>query len=339
MMIKTPSFWYRKPTEGPALFEKILTPLSKLYEKGAELHRESKSPSGVNCPVICVGNLNAGGSGKTPMALVLMQMAQESGLFKKPVFLTRGYGGRVRGPSLFDPKRHDPKDVGDEVFLLGKVAPCIIARDRFAGAMFAKNNNADLIIMDDGLQNYSLTQDLKIVVIDGSMGFGNGKTMPAGPLREPLSGGVAKADLFILMGNDQRGIGSLLPADKSVLNVSVTAQIDADDKDKPLFAFTGLGWPEKFFESLRAGGGDVVETQGFPDHHPYTPKEMDALIARAEAKGARLITTRKDMIRVPANYQRGGKISVAGLGMNWAEPQQVQEYMREQFTVLSGLYP
>ncbi|MDB2682981.1 tetraacyldisaccharide 4'-kinase [Alphaproteobacteria bacterium] len=319
-MIKTPGFWYRSGG-AESIQEKLLSPFSKLYGMVAGAHRNSKTPRSTGVPVVCIGNLNAGGSGKTPMALVLMQMIKDQNLAKSPFFLSRGYGGKIMGPTLFAPKRHDFKDVGDEVMLLGHFAPTIVSRDRFVGAKLGAERGAGLVIMDDGLQNYDLQQDLKIVVVDGAMGFGNGKVIPAGPLREDLESGLAKADLFVVMGEDQRGLDSILSGTgKPVLKAQLRSQVSNIDPDQTFFAFAGLGWPEKFFGALRKAEVTVVGSQGFADHHPYTPEDMNKLVRKAEGLGAKLITTRKDFVRIPGHYKTNDKIAVAGVQVIWDDP-------------------
>ncbi len=317
-MIKTPSFWY---SHQPTWQEITLLPFSMIYAALVRLNRSMKKSGNADIPVICVGNLNAGGSGKTPLALVLMQIVKEHGGYKNPYFLSRGYGGRIMGPTVFDPRRHSFEDVGDEVLLLGKFAPCIVAKDRLAGARLAASRGADILIMDDGLQNYGLKQDLKIVVIDGSMGFGNKRVIPAGPLRENLQDGLAKADMFVVFGEDKRGIGALLPKNIPILKAQLRARVTEEILGKDFIAFSGLGWPQKFFASLRALGLNIVESVPFPDHHVYTAQEMDDLFKRAMNKNARLITTRKDIVRVPSFYAKDKKIAVAGVHVEWNDPE------------------
>lgn len=302
MKLKTPSFWYR--TNGQvSLAEKILTPFSWVYRLGYEFHQHSKKPQSFDFPVICIGNINAGGTGKTPTALALMEVIRRNKLALHPFFLLRGYGGGERGPLVVDPSKHNSWNTGDEALILAAHAPTVISVDRVEGAQLAGRKNADLILMDDGLQNPGIHKTAKIVVINGEMGFGNRKMLPAGPLREPLPAGLKRADLFILIGDDVRHTKDLIPADKPVIQARLEANpASTPPRDKKYLAFAGLGYPEKFFNFLRDKIGlNVVKTISFPDHYPYNEKDLQNLRDRAREWDAELITTPKDKLRLPEN--------------------------------------
>jgi tetraacyldisaccharide 4'-kinase len=281
--------------------EKILTPLSWLYRVGYEIHQHSVTPEKIDCPVICIGNVNVGGTGKTPTALALMDLIRRHNLAKNPFFLLRGYGGGERGPLLVDLQKHNSWSTGDEALILAALAPTIVAADRAQGGHMAARKNADLILMDDGLQNPGIQKDIKILVINGEMGFGNGKMLPAGPLREPLAKGLARADLYILIGEDTRNIIASLPPG----HLLVRARLEPDEKNLPLggkkyLAFAGLGYPEKFFNFLEEHTElDIVKTISFPDHYPYNEHDLRNLSERAREWDAGLITTPKDRLRLP----------------------------------------
>lgn len=299
MNIKTPSFWYRqKTTPAPAL-EYILSPLSSLYGLGHKINQARRSPQSVDVPVICVGNLIAGGAGKTVAAQSLMNLISNNDITKAPYFLTRGYGGTQRSPSLIEPSGADYKTFGDEALLLAKQAPTIVAKDRYAGAQLAQALEASAIILDDGLQNRTLHKDVNIVVINGDMGFGNLRLLPAGPMREPLQDGLDKADAFILIGEDKRNVVSLLN-DAPVFRATFeTKDSELPSKDKRYIAFAGMGYPEKFFSYLQQLGYDVIEMVRFPDHAPYKDSEIKDLHKKAQKHKAALITTEKDAVRLP----------------------------------------
>ncbi len=301
MSIKTPSFWYRKLDIAPApLIEHLLAPLSALYRWGQRFDYAIKVTQRAEIPVLCVGNLNAGGSGKTPTALALAKLIKEQGLARTPYFLTRGYGGQECGPLLVDPKIHSAKEVGDEPLLLATHAPTIIAQNRVEGAKLAQDSGADLIIMDDGLQNPSLYKDLSFIVIDGEMGFGNEKTLPAGPLRMSLDEGFEHAQGFILIGEDKRNILERLPDGKPILRAGLLPLVTTIDKNAPYIAFAGLGYPQKFFTFLKERLGlNVIEERPYPDHYPYKLHELESLMQEAQNRAARLITTKKDALRLP----------------------------------------
>ena len=241
-MIKTPQYWYRDAQGKTPLIEKLLAPISALYQWVSKIHRSGFTQHAVDIPVICVGNLVSGGSGKTPTAIALLRILKQHGVSKNIGFLTRGYGGLRKGPLLVDPSDHIYREVGDEALLLSNHAPTIVAADRAKGAKFAHQQGAEMLIMDDGLQNPGLKKDLKIMVINGEMGFGNQKTLPAGPLREPLEKGLQDADMFILIGEDVRDVLPLLPKGKPVMRGNIQpANSIPINKDTPYYAFAGMG--------------------------------------------------------------------------------------------------
>ena len=301
MSLKTPSFWYRNKDEKIDIRESLLTPLASVYQASYALHQKSKEPYKSMLPVICIGNIVAGGTGKTPTALAIMDILRSAGIAKKPCFMIRGYGGAEIGPLLVDPEKHTAWETGDEALILAQYAPTIVGPDRAKGAQFAEKHGFDLILMDDGLQNPGLHKDLKLVVVNGEMGFGNGKMMPAGPLRQPLESGLKNADGFIFIGEDMRESMDLIPKDKKILHANLKpSETSKIDPAQDYIAFAGLGYAEKFFKFLRETVKlKIKESVTFGDHHPYDEDDIKALDKKAKALGARLITTKKDFIRVP----------------------------------------
>lgn len=274
----------------------LLAPLGWLYGASVAFKARTARPFDPGLPVVCVGNLTAGGSGKTPIAIALAEMLRAKG--HRPYFLTRGYGGSERGPALAS-RGHSAALMGDEALLLARTAPTIVARDRAAGARLAGEKGATVIVMDDGHQNFSLTKTLSLVVVDAETGFGNGYQIPAGPLREPVTQGLARADAVILVGDgapDLRGFGG------PVLRAHLKAEGDAF-AGKTVFAFAGIGRPEKFAASLEDSGAAVTGSCFFPDHHPYTEDEIIQL--RAVAGNAVLVTTEKDFVRLSTAQREG----------------------------------
>ncbi len=299
MTLDSPDFWYRcGKKHHPA--EAVLSPLSQLYLAGAKLKRRTVQTRKADVPVICIGNITAGGSGKTPAAIAIANILRESGRYKKPFFLSRGYGGKKRpAPVLVDPSIHGAKDVGDEPLLLCAHAPVVVCPNRYKAARFAENAGADILIMDDGMQNETLHKDLTFMVIDGQRGFGNGKVIPAGPLRETLASGLNKADAFILNGKDKTGALYLLPGGKPIFSVEIATQEDASfDTARKYIAFCGIGHPDRFYESLSGLGLNVIAHKSFPDHHAYRQKEIERLAGLARDSDAKLITTEKDYMRL-----------------------------------------
>lgn len=288
MRLKTPQFWYQD-----SVWAALLSPLSCVYLIGHKINQAQK-PYRAKLPVICVGNAVAGGSGKTPAVMALIDLIKQNDIAKNPVILTRGYGGKLKGPVLVDPAQHSYRDVGDEALLLARKAPTIICANRAQGAQFIESLDADLIIMDDGLQNPSLHKDVSLLVV-GANGFGNGKLLPAGPLREPLSDVIDRADAFITVENT-----SLFE------KPTFTAQIEAPQKleSGPYIAFAGLGHPEKFKTTLESLDVDITGWYAFPDHYPYSAQDLQKLMQEAKDKNAQLITTEKDHVRIPPAFQK-----------------------------------
>ncbi|WP_448207621.1 tetraacyldisaccharide 4'-kinase [Azospirillum sp. sgz302134] len=292
--MKTPAFWYRPA--GPAAW--ALSPLGALYGLAGRLRMARTTPERAGAPVLCVGNLVAGGAGKTPVCIALAEALRARGV--EPAFLTRGHGGRERGPLPVDPDRHDSAAVGDEALLLAAHGPCFVARDRAAGARAAVAAGAQALVMDDGFQNPGLAKDLSLIVVDGAAGFGNGRLIPAGPLREPVARGLARADAVVVMGEDPAGVERRVAGALPVLHARLDPAEDAKSlAGQPVLAFAGIGRPEKFFATLDALGARVVECVGFADHHPYRPEEVMAIIDRAGMLGAQPVTTAKDAVRLP----------------------------------------
>jgi tetraacyldisaccharide 4'-kinase len=277
--------------------------------------------------VICVGNLVAGGAGKTPVALAVAARLADDGAAVHIVI--RGYRGRLSGPVRVDPARHDFTAVGDEALLLAAHAPCWVARDRADGVRAAVAAGAQLIILDDGYQNPTIAKTVSLLVVDGAYGFGNGRVIPAGPLREALARGLARADAVVLLGSEDAarnsatfGSGAALPVIPAALR-PVAGERLAGER---LVAFAGIGRPEKFFATLRRLGSELIETRSFPDHHPFRTDEIDELLYAAERARARLITTAKDIVRLPA--EKRAAIEVLEVEISWRDPPALDELLR-----------
>lgn len=262
-------------------------------------------------PVVCCGNISVGGAGKTTLALDLGARLLQRGA--RVAFLTRGYGGQklhaVQVISI-----HDSGTVGDEALLLAAVAPTFVGADRAAGAQAAIANGASVIVMDDGLQNPGLVQDLPLLVIDGATGFGNGRVMPAGPLREPVAAGAARCRAAVLIGPDVRGAATVLgiPVLQAVLVPDATGLAG-----RRVLAFAGIGRPSKFFATLAQTGAMIVGQTSYPDHHRYRPAELAVLAKRAASLDATLVTTPKDAVRLPLEFR--AQVLVAGVLLRWAD--------------------
>jgi tetraacyldisaccharide 4'-kinase len=301
--MRAPRFWYRPPGLAAAL----LSPLGALYA-AATARRLARGPrERVGVPVICVGNVNAGGTGKTPAVIALAERLRDRGV--APHVVSRGHGGSLEGPVRVDERRHNASEVGDEALLLAAFAPTWVARDRLAGARAAVAAGAEAILLDDGFQNPALAQDLSLVVVDAEWGFGNGRVVPAGPLREPVATGLARADFLLTVGSD---------AAQARFSERYTDEIDRPRlqgrleplptglplRGMPVLAFAGIGHPEKFFATLREMGADLRATHALSDHQPLPDALMTRMLREASALGAQVVTTEKDAVRLSAALRR-----------------------------------
>jgi tetraacyldisaccharide 4'-kinase len=297
-----PHFWrvrdLRSRASAPTL-RLVLSPLSALYAAIGQKRIAAVRPVSVGVPVVCVGNLTLGGAGKTPVAAALRDMAAARGV--RAASLSRGYQARERGPLRVDPSRHTAADVGDEPLLLAGSGEAWIARNRALGALAMEADGVGIVIMDDGHQNPTLARDLSIVVIDATDPFGNGFVFPKGPLREPPAQGLARADAVVLMGEGE------LPAQaRAFAGPVLRARLAPIAPPEPgrYVAFAGIARPFRFFDALRGHDGIVLaEATAFPDHHAYSAADIRDLAALARTHSARLITTEKDHVRLPAAFR------------------------------------
>ncbi len=317
--MRAPEFWDRDGATA-----RLLDPIGRIYGLTGTLRRRLITPMRASVPVICIGNLTAGGAGKTPTAIAIAKHLQALG--DRPHFLTRGYGGRERGPLRVDPDVHDADTVGDEPLLLARTAVTWVSADRVAGAKAAVAAGASHIVMDDGLQNPHLEQDLRLLVIDGATGFGNRRLLPAGPLREPIHQALARVDAAIVIGKDHAGIDGLLPMMLPRLPADLVPDGDLDHfRGRRVLAFAGIGRPEKFYATLRELGADIVETRSFADHHCYQPHEIEHLHMRARQFDAACVTTEKDHVRLAPNL--GKLVEKLPIRLCFHEPEQLDRQL------------
>ena len=294
--MREPAFWHR-PSSWTS---HLLRPLGALY--GAVAARRLQRRGFDACvPVLCVGNYHLGGAGKTPAVLALATILRELG--ETPVVLSRGYGGRLRGPVMVDPARHGAADVGDEPLMMSTHVPVAVARDRVDGVALARSQRASVILMDDGFQNPAIAKDASLIVIDSNRGVGNGEVFPAGPLRAPLSPQLARTDALIVVGEGAAGkaIAAEIAARGGLVlaaHLKPEAEALARLAGRRVLAFAGIGDPGRFFRTLRSGGIEVVGERAFADHHPFSPDEIETLIADAKRDALTLVTTEKDLARL-----------------------------------------
>lgn len=329
--MREPRFWWEK--RGIAAL--LLSPLALVYGTiaGWRMRRAGFKP---DIPVICIGNFTLGGTGKTPSAIAIAKQLAASG--EKPFFLTRGYGGQLAGPVRVDPARHRAADVGDEPLLLARQMPTIVSRDRAAGAAFAQDAGATMIVMDDGLQNPSLRKDLSIAVVDARRGIGNACVFPAGPLRAPLGTQLAQVDAILLVGKGA-GAAAVVELARAHGRLLLRARLEpAPDAVKAIgrrkaLAFAGIGDPEKFFMTLASAGIEATVEESFPDHHSYTDEDAVRILARCEAKKLFPVTTEKDLARLAGQEGPRGKLAAAATALPVTlvadEPDALRKLLRE----------
>ncbi len=315
--MKTPAFWSQRHLVSALLF-----PLGCLYNLATQLNMRRHLPRKVSIPVICIGNLTAGGTGKTPTAVSIAKIMQQQN--KQPYFVSRGYGGNLHNV-IVDLQQHSPQQVGDEPLLLARQAPAVVTPDRYHGAQIAEKNGANIIIMDDGFQNPKLHKDLSFLVFDGGFGIGNGWCIPAGPLRENLSSGVKRANAIIIIGEDKHNLASKF---KLPVFHGKVVPIAPNFSERKVIAFAGIGRPEKFYQSLRELNFELVETIDFPDHHYYSEQELNELINKAQEKSCILITTAKDMVKIPAALRPNFK--VLEIEVKWENETELANFINQK---------
>ena len=295
--MRAPAFW---SYERPGLVASMLMPFALLYNQVVIWRYRNANCQISDIPVICVGNFVAGGAGKTPTALALADLLVTEG--HNPAFLSRGYGGKDTGPTLVDLETATSRQFGDEPLLLARKAPTIVSTNRPDGARLAVKSGADVIILDDGLQNPSLKKTVSLAVVDGLMGLGNGAVIPAGPLRASLDFQLGLIDAIILVGDGDRTDDLLSTASRhniSVIRAKLTPQATPNHLEKNKFvAYAGIGFPEKFFNTLERAGVEIIARVSFPDHHQFTNTDARYLLELANEHRADLMTTEKDFVRL-----------------------------------------
>ncbi len=303
--MKAPAFWFNPPSK-PGVWARALHPLSILWRVLSDRRQRTGAHVRVSVPVVCVGNINVGGTGKTPTVIKLLSVFNDLGVTAHVV--SKGYGGSVEGPLRVDEAVHTASDVGDEPLLLAAFGPCWVAKDRAAGAKAAIAAGAEVVILDDGMQNPALIKDFTIMVVDAGVGFGNERLLPAGPLRQSVSDGLVMADMVLSIGphTAQRDFAKRFKGTEDVPHVKAALeplQTGMLWHDLRAFAFAGIGRPEKFFATLQGTGAHVVGTRSFGDHETLSPTLLRRMEMEAAQMGAQMVTTEKDAVRLPKDWR------------------------------------
>ena len=296
-MFRTPEFWY-KNNHVSKISIIFLYPFSILWILIDELKRIFSKTYNSKLKVVCIGNLTVGGTGKTPFAIYTFKILKNLGY--NPVFLTRGYGGSKTGPLEVNDTYHF-QDIGDESILLSKVGTTIVSRKRSLGAKLIEKHRHkfNVIIMDDGLQNYQLKHDIKLLLVDKHLKLGNGYCLPAGPLRQPIKRGLTGIDKIILTGEGNDNENNVFQTfNIPIINSNIKSTNLPKIKKEKLLAFCGLANPNKFFETLKRYGYKISFAKKFPDHYVYKKDDINNLILEASNKNLKLITTEKDYVKI-----------------------------------------
>ncbi|MCC1482547.1 tetraacyldisaccharide 4'-kinase [Roseibaca sp. Y0-43] len=312
--MQPPGFWFRPRS----VLASLLSPLGAVYAAATARRVAQPARYAPDVPVICVGNLNIGGTGKTPTVIALVQMLQGMGVAVH--VLSRGYGGRLKGPVQVIERSHSADDVGDEPLLMAAFAPVWVGRDRAVTARAAVAAGAEALILDDGFQDPALRKDLSLVVVDAALGFGNGRVLPAGPLREPVAAGLRRADMILAIGAPPQ-IGAFRESTAYTVPVLAAAlkplQMGLSWPGQRVLAFAGIGRPEKFFATLRAEGAVLLRAEALSDHQPLSEALMKRLEIEAKALGAQMVTTEKDAVRLPRSFRQ--KVMTLPVRLDWED--------------------
>jgi len=321
-MIKTPKFW-----KSSNFISELLLPFSVIYFIAIRIKYflgSSKKPYKSSIPVICIGNPTSGGAGKTPTAIALSKLLLNNN--KKICFVSKGYKGNFKKTIKVDTNTHTPHEVGDEAILLAQHAPCFVCNNREQGIKAAEEDGAEIIILDDGLQDRTIIKDVTISVIDGSYGLGNHLLIPAGPLRDRLDISLNHTDIVLLIGDDNNDVKKEVTEEIPIITAKMISK-EVPDKSLQYMAFAGIGMPDKFFFHLESIGLELKRRCPFPDHHVYSDRQIKSLLNDAALAESRLITTEKDAIKIDKKYLKD--ITVYSADLSFDDEEYIITYFKD----------
>ena len=321
-----PGFWQKKNNLIEKIIILLLLPFTFIYYLASKFDKKLTKKNKVGIPVISVGNINTGGSGKTPFVIYLVNLLKKEKINSHVV--SRGYLGNLHGPVKVDLKKHSYKDVGDEALLLAKETTTWVSKNKFEGTLMATLNGADVVILDDGLQNYSIHQDLKIMIVDGGFGFGNQFLLPSGPLRETINSGIKKSDMLIIFNKDENDIEKKIKNKITIIHANSKIKNFSQLKNKKIVGFSGIGRSEKFHSSLKDQKLNIINFFSYPDHYSYNKKEINNLINYAKKNNAVLVSTLKDKQRI--NIDQRKKISFLDLKIEVKEEKNLINFLKKR---------
>ena len=295
--MKTPLFWDKKKS----IFSIILIPFSFIWLLGSFIKK--KKAIKFNIPIIKIGNVVAGGAGKTPTVLSLTQKLINSKV--NVHIICRGYKSSAKKSIQVNTKIHTYKEVGDEALMCAAIAPTWVGKIRSESIKCAIDNGANLVILDDGLQDESIFSNLNIIVFNGYQGIGNGRIIPAGPMRENLNKALNKSHLALIIDEDKKNISQQINKTIPIIqsNLIIEDKYINNFKNKEVIAFCGIGYPQKFYKSLNKIGCKVLYTKSFPDHYHYSEQDIKKLLKKSQELNSLLITTEKDHVKIMENYK------------------------------------
>ena len=299
-MLKAPKFWFSNGKYS-LLISKIMAPLAMIWEVCARLRLMTGRYESFDVPIVCIGNITIGGSGKTPTSIALAELCIQHGI--NAHIISKGYKGKCKGPKKVTSK-DSAYEIGDEPLLMSNFATVWVAKKRTHAITSAINDGAELIILDDGFQDSSIRKNISIITVDAQQAFGNKKVLPAGPLREKLHRGFKRADILLVIGSEYQREKFLnsnkLPKNLMIMSGEITiVETGLNIENTEFIAAAGIAHPRKFFDILRLNGAKLIKEISLPDHVVFSRTLIERLKKLATKNNVSLIVTEKDYVKIP----------------------------------------